>query len=33
LALANDVTRGVDGEPIGDPTEIALARFAADAGL
>ena len=33
LALCNDAGRGERGEPVGDPTEVALWRFAADAGF
>jgi Ca2+-transporting ATPase len=32
LALSNDVDLGPDGEPMGDPTEVALFRAAAAAG-
>ena len=32
-ALCNDAERGVGGEVIGDPTEVALWRLAAEAGL
>ena len=32
LALANDAARGADGALAGDPTEVALAAAAADAG-
>jgi Ca2+-transporting ATPase len=32
IALNNDARRGPDGEPVGDPTETALYRAAADAG-
>ena len=33
LALCNDVARGAHGRPLGDPTEVALWRAAADAGI
>ncbi len=33
LALCNDAERGAQGDVIGDPTEIALWRVAADAGI
>ena len=33
LALCNDVARGQNGEPLGDPTEVALWRAASDAGF
>ena len=33
LALCNDAAPGPDGEMLGDPTEIALWRLAAKAGI
>ncbi len=33
LALSNDASRGHDGSPTGDPTEVALYMAALDAGL
>jgi Ca2+-transporting ATPase len=33
LALCNDVARGQNGEPLGDPTEVALWRAASEAGF
>ncbi|MBW4089838.1 MAG: cation-translocating P-type ATPase [Proteobacteria bacterium] len=33
LALCNDVAQGKHGRPLGDPTEVALWRAAADAGI
>src|SRR5262249_2133323 len=33
LVLCNDAARGPDGEMLGDPTEIALWRLAAKAGI
>jgi Ca2+-transporting ATPase len=33
LALCNDVARAPNGEPLGDPTEVALWQAAAEAGI
>jgi Ca2+-transporting ATPase len=33
MAVSHDVTRASDGQPVGDPTEIAMFRAAADAGV